>query len=85
LARALTKCELSPKKMQALAEMRRVLKDPGRVALSVYSRIERTPPAKAFVLAFDEVLGAGSSRIKRGEHTFGDPAQLEALLHASTW
>jgi hypothetical protein len=32
------------------------------------------------VLALDEVLGAGSSRIKRGEHSFTDPAQLETLL-----
>jgi hypothetical protein len=41
--------------------------------------------ANAFVLAFDEVLGAGSSRIKTGEHTFADPTQLEALLHGSSF
>lgn len=69
-----------PDQRQALGEMRRVLKDPGRVALSVYSPIERTPGANAFVLALDDVLGPDSSRIKRGEHSFTDPAQLEALL-----
>jgi hypothetical protein len=32
------------------------------------------------VVALDEVLGQNSSRIKRGEHSFADPAQLETLL-----
>ena len=41
---------------------------------------ERTPGANAFVLALDEVLGTGASCIKRGEHSFADPARLEALL-----
>lgn len=45
--------------------------------MSVYSPIERTPGANAFVQALDEVLGAGASRIKRGEHSFAAPAQLE--------
>jgi hypothetical protein len=44
-----------------------VAPDNGRVALSVYSPIERTPGTNAFVLALDEVIGANSSRIKRGE------------------
>jgi ubiquinone/menaquinone biosynthesis C-methylase UbiE len=72
-----------PDQQQGLREMRRVLRRSGRVALSVYSPIERTPGAHAFVLALDEVLGAGSSRIKRGEHSFTGPAQLENLLQAS--
>ncbi len=72
-----------PDQGRALSEMRRVLKDSGRVALSVYSPIERTPGANAFVLALDEVLGPPSSRIKRGEHSFADPAQLKALLMES--
>ena len=72
-----------PDQGRALSEMRRVLKDTGRVALSVYSSIERTPGANAFVRALDEVLGPSSSRIKRGEHSFDDPAQLKALLMES--
>lgn len=51
--------------------------------MSVYSPIERTPGAYAFVLALDEVLGPDSSRIKRGEHSFAAPAQLETLLKDS--
>src|SRR5262249_2402918 len=65
---------------KALHEIRRVLHPAGRAALSVYGPIEHTPGAHAFVRALDKVLGAGASRIKRGEHSFADPAQLEALL-----
>jgi SAM-dependent methyltransferase len=72
-----------PDRGRALREMRRVLRDAGRAALSVYSLIERTPGANAFVLALDEVLGADASRIKRGEHAFSDPAQVETLLKSA--
>jgi ubiquinone/menaquinone biosynthesis C-methylase UbiE len=74
-----------PDQKQALREMRRVLADSGRIALSVYSCIERTPGANAFVLALDEVLGTDASRIKRGEHAFADPGQLETLLTAANF
>jgi SAM-dependent methyltransferase len=69
-----------PNQRLALGEMRRVLKPLGRAGLSVYSRIEQTPGANAFVLALEDVLGTDTSRIKRGEHSFANPAQLEALL-----
>ena len=55
----------------------------GRVALSVYSPIERTPGANAFVLALDRVLGPNASKIKRGEHSFNAPDELrEPLIEA---
>ena len=60
--------------------MRRVLALSGRVAVSVYSAIERTPGANAFVCALDEALGTGSSQIKRGEHAFANPGELETLM-----
>jgi ubiquinone/menaquinone biosynthesis C-methylase UbiE len=69
-----------PDQPRALREMRRVLRERGRAALSVYSPIERTPGANAFVRALDEVLCPEASRIKRGEHSFANPAQLEKLL-----
>jgi ubiquinone/menaquinone biosynthesis C-methylase UbiE len=72
-----------PDQRKALGEIRRVLKASGRAALSVYSQIERTPGANAFVLAMDDVLGRDASRIKRGEHSFADPTQLETLLRDS--
>jgi ubiquinone/menaquinone biosynthesis C-methylase UbiE len=72
-----------PDQRKALGETRRVLKGGGRAALSVYSRIGRTPGANAFVLALEEVLGRDASRIKRGEHSFTDATQLETLLRDS--
>ena len=69
-----------PDHERALREMHRVLKASGRAALSVYGPIERTLGANAFALALDDVLGAHASRIKRGEHSFADPSQLEILL-----
>jgi ubiquinone/menaquinone biosynthesis C-methylase UbiE len=69
-----------PDRKLGLREMRRVLSPSGRVALSVYSPIERTPGANAFVLALDRVLGPNASKIKRGEHAFNAPNELRALL-----
>src|ERR1051325_5945763 len=69
-----------PDQPRALREMRRVVREQGRIAFSVYSPIERTPGANAFVSALDEVLGPEASRIKRGEHSFASPSQLEKLL-----
>ena len=69
-----------PDQGRALREMRRVLTSSGRIALSVYSPIERTPGANAFVLALDRVLGPTASKIKRGEHSFNTPDELEKLL-----
>jgi ubiquinone/menaquinone biosynthesis C-methylase UbiE len=57
-----------PDRPRALKEMVRVLKPRGRVGLSVYSAIEQTPAAHAFVQALDKHLGAESSRTKRSEH-----------------
>ncbi len=69
-----------PDQQAALREMRRVLRAGGRAALTVYSPIERTAGANAFVRALDEVLEPEASRIKRGEHAFAKPGQLESLL-----
>lgn len=69
-----------PDHERALREMHRVLSNSGRVALSVYSPIERTPGAHAFVLALDRVLGPHASRVKRGEHAFEHPDQLGNIL-----
>lgn len=57
-----------PDGLQALKEMARILRPRGRVGLSVYSEIEHTPAAHAFVQALDKLLGVESSRTKRAEH-----------------
>src|SRR5712671_6632964 len=69
-----------PDQGRALREMRRVLTPSGRVAISVFSPIERTPGANAFVLALDRVLGPNASKIKRAEHSFNVPDELQQLL-----
>ena len=51
----------------------------GRVALSVYSAIERTPAADAFVRALDQNLGS-DARIKRAEHIFSMADEVGALM-----
>jgi ubiquinone/menaquinone biosynthesis C-methylase UbiE len=57
-----------PDQALALKEMVRVLKPEGRAGFSVYSSIENTPAAHAFVQALDKYLGEGASRTKRSEH-----------------
>jgi ubiquinone/menaquinone biosynthesis C-methylase UbiE len=69
-----------PDRPLALREIRRVLRRQGRVALSVYSPIEHTPAAHAFVLALDEHLGPDASKIKRAEHLFSNPQEVATLL-----
>lgn len=69
-----------PDQGRALREMRRVQSPSGRIAVSVYSPIERTPGANAFVLALDRVLGPNASTIKRSEHSFNAPDELQKLL-----
>jgi ubiquinone/menaquinone biosynthesis C-methylase UbiE len=67
-----------PDRPLALMEMIRVLKPEGRAGLSVYSAIERTPAAHAFVQALDKYLGAESSRTKRSEHLSCDAHEVAA-------
>jgi ubiquinone/menaquinone biosynthesis C-methylase UbiE len=69
-----------PDRLLAVREIRRVLRPQGRTALSVYSPIERTPAAHAFVLALDEHLGPDASKIKRAEHLFSNPQEVATLL-----
>lgn len=65
-----------PDRPLALKEMSRVLKPAGRAGLSVYSAIERTPAAHAFVQALDRFLGAEASRTKRSEHLSCDAQEV---------
>ncbi|UVK39685.1 class I SAM-dependent methyltransferase [Mesorhizobium sp. AR10] len=69
-----------PDRSLALREMNRVLAPSGRVALSVYSAIEHTPAANAFVQALDQRLGPDASKIKRAEHIFPEADEVGALM-----
>lgn len=69
-----------PNQLRALREMHRVLKNGGTVGLSVYSAIERTPAAHAFVLALDINLGPSAFKTKRAEHAHPDPDEVKRML-----
>jgi ubiquinone/menaquinone biosynthesis C-methylase UbiE len=69
-----------PDRPAALGEMRRVLAQCGRIALSVFSGIEHTPATNALADALDRHVGAGASRIKRSEHALSDAQELHELL-----
>jgi ubiquinone/menaquinone biosynthesis C-methylase UbiE len=72
-----------PDRHLALREMRRVLVPSGRVALSVFSAIEHTPAAHAYVLALDRCFGPDASKTKRVEHVFAEADDLHALISAA--
>ena len=67
----------------AVREMARVLRPGGRLALSVYSAIGRTPVAQALADALDRHLGPGASATKRSEHALADPGELRELAVAA--
>ena len=69
-----------PDRPRALHEMRRVLHASGRLALSVFSPIEETPAAYAFVQALDRHLGPDASATKRAEHIFGSAEEVRIVL-----
>jgi len=68
-----------PDRPQALCEMFRVLGPAGRLALSVFREIERTPMAHAFAEALDKHLKPGASKLKRVEHGLSDADELRRL------
>jgi ubiquinone/menaquinone biosynthesis C-methylase UbiE len=72
-----------PDRARALAEMFRVLIPGGRLALSVFTAIERTPMAHALADALDRHLAAGASSIKRSEHSLSDARLLKQLVSDS--
>jgi ubiquinone/menaquinone biosynthesis C-methylase UbiE len=68
-----------PDRPQAMREIFRVLVASGRLALSVFREIERTPMAHAFAEALDRHIKPGASTIKRTEHGFSDANELHRL------
>ena len=69
-----------PDRAKALAQMRRVLVDGGRLALSVYGPIEHNPGTLALAQALDRYLGTGASQTKRAEHVLSYSALVERLV-----
>src|SRR5215472_10502350 len=69
-----------PDQPRALREMIRVLVPNGRLALSVFTAIERTPVTNALADALDQHLGTGASAVKHLEHSLSDPVHLHGLV-----
>jgi ubiquinone/menaquinone biosynthesis C-methylase UbiE len=68
-----------PDRPAAMREMFRVLQLGSRVALSVFSAIERTPVTNALADALDRRLRPGASSIKRSEHSLANADDLRQL------
>ena len=69
-----------PDPAAALRELRRVLAQDGRAAVSVFSAIERNPAARALAEALDRHIGGAASRAKRSEHSLADVAEVRRLF-----
>jgi ubiquinone/menaquinone biosynthesis C-methylase UbiE len=69
-----------PDRAAALREMRRVLVDGGRLALSVWSRIEGSPGMAALAAALERHVGAAAANNRRAPFALGDAGVVRALL-----
>jgi len=64
----------------AIAEMLRVLRPGGRLAVAVWDTLERTPGYAAFVGLLDRLFGPGIAEALRSPFVLGDTARLFALF-----
>lgn len=69
-----------PDRGKALAQMRRVLVDGGRLGLSVYGPIEHNPGTLAIANALDHYLGTAASQTKRAEHVLSYSTLVHKLI-----
>jgi SAM-dependent methyltransferase len=72
-----------PDRPAALGEMRRVLAPGGRLAVSVWGRIEGSPGMAALVDALEEHVGTAAADNRRLPFALGDAAELHHLLAAA--
>ena len=69
-----------PDRPAALREMRRVLAPAGRLAFSVWSRIESSPGMAALAAALERHVGLEAAANRRAPFALGDAAQLQTLV-----
>jgi ubiquinone/menaquinone biosynthesis C-methylase UbiE len=69
-----------PDRPAALREMRRVLAGGGRLAASVWSRIEGSPGMAALVEALERHVGIEAANNRRAPFALGDADELRGLL-----
>jgi ubiquinone/menaquinone biosynthesis C-methylase UbiE len=69
-----------PDRVQALREMRRVLRPGGRLAFTVWSAIGDTPYAAAFAAALARHVSPEAGSMARAPHALHDAVELHALV-----
>jgi ubiquinone/menaquinone biosynthesis C-methylase UbiE len=72
-----------PDRLAALREMWRVLESDGRLALNVYTAIERNPAANVIANALDRHISPAASAPRRAEHVLADAEQLRELVEGA--
>jgi SAM-dependent methyltransferase len=65
---------------QAIAEMRRVLRPGGRLAVAVWVSLDAIPAFAAEVALFERVCGSAAAEALRAPFALGDPAALRPLF-----
>jgi len=72
-----------PDRPTALGEMHRVLRSPGRLAASVWGRIERSPGMAALVQALERHVSAAAADNRRAPFALGDADELGNLVRGA--
>lgn len=72
-----------PDRLAALGEMWRVLRSPGRLAASVWGRIERSPGMAALVEALERHISVAAANNRRAPFALGDADELGSLIAAA--
>lgn len=72
-----------PDRAVAVSEMRRVLRSPGRLAASVWGRLERSPGMAALVDALERHVGVAAANNRRAPFALGDADALGDLIAAA--
>jgi len=70
-------------RVQALAEMLRVLKPGGRLAVAVWDSLERTPGYRAMVTLLQRLFGPEVAGLLRAPFVLGEPKELRRLFAAA--
>ena len=68
---------------KALREMRRVLVPEGRVALTVWGAIEKSPGFAILARALERDIGATEAQIVRSAYSFCSPSEMRSMMEAA--